>query len=114
MLAYLITHTDFESFDLETWLPKIQNAITQLDLLVFIPIGEPDLIKCPEWEHPELRSRVDEELHDIILGDVWDFNLEVLEVSGSLSERLHQVLAHKKFDREPSFSRQESRHLGRN
>ena len=96
MLAYLITHTDFVSFDLETWLPKIQNAMLQLDLLIFVPIEEPDLITCPEWEYTELRSRVDGELHDIILGDVWDFNLEVLEVSGTLSERLHQILAHVK------------------
>jgi len=94
MLAYLKTHTDFEIFDLKTWLIKIQDAMQQLDLLVFVPVEEPDLITCPESENTGLRSRVDEELHDIILGNVWDFNLQVLEVNGTLSERLHQVLAH--------------------
>jgi hypothetical protein len=98
MLAYLIAHADYENFDLETWLPKIQNAMTQLDLLVFVPIEQPDLIMCPEGENTELRSRVDDELCDIILGDVWDFNLEVVEVSGSASERVNQVLRYGRFD----------------
>jgi len=93
MLAYLKTHNDFDSFDLKPWLPKIQNAMQQLDLLVFVPIEDPDVITCPESENIELRNRVDEELHDIILGNVLNLDLEVLEVNGTLSERLHQVLA---------------------
>jgi len=44
----------------------------------------------------DFELQVDEELHDIILRDIWDFNLEVLEVSGTISERLNQVLAHVK------------------
>jgi len=105
MLAYLLTHSDFESFDLESWLPKIRNTMTRHDLVVFVPIEEPDLIVCPEWEDTRLRSRVDEELRDIIIADAWDFQVDFVEVSGSVSERLHQVLRHEKLDRDPSSGR---------
>jgi hypothetical protein len=91
-LAYIVSHPDYDSFDVNTRVPKIQNAMEKLDLLVFVPIEAPDLVTCPEWENKELRSRVDEELQDIIIGDTWDFNFKALEASGTVSERSHQVL----------------------
>jgi hypothetical protein len=97
MLAYLITHNDSASFDVDTWLPEIQNALAKLDLLIFVPVEEPDQIECPEWENLELRSRVDEELRDMTLGDSWGFQLQGVEVNGSVSERIDGVLEHIQF-----------------
>ena len=91
-LAYMMTYADFDDYDLQAWLPKVLNALEQLDLLVLVPIEEPDLIVCPEWEDPELRIRVNDELYSLILGDIGDFHVPVVTVNGAVSERVHQVL----------------------
>src|SRR5688572_21905120 len=38
LLAYLAVHEDAEGFDLEQWLPRVQEAVEALDLVVFVPI----------------------------------------------------------------------------
>ena len=67
---------------------KVQNVITEIDLIVFVPIEDPDLISCPESELPELRSRVNKILNEWI----WDFGVETIEVKGTVSARRDQIL----------------------
>ena len=92
LLAYLLTHHDADQFELEDWLPRSQAAMQRLDLLVFVPIEDPDRIPVDDTDDEDLRLRVDEELRDIVVADRWGFATETVEVLGDTSERLHQVL----------------------
>lgn len=67
---------------------RIESIMTSIDLLIFVPIEEPDLIVCHEADMPGLRYRVNE----ILIERVRDFGVEVLEVKGTLQQRLTQVL----------------------
>ena len=93
MLAYLIAHRDSAGLDVEAWLPRLESAMRRLDLIVFVPIEHPDRVIVSDPEDRELRRRVDEELRDIVVADRWGFDLEAIEVAGTLRERTRQVLA---------------------
>jgi predicted ATPase len=93
ILGYLLSHTDVEAFDLEEWLPRVQIAIRKLDLLVFLPIEEPDRIVLPLSQDAAYRQRVDEKLKEIILENSFDFEVDVLEVAGSPKKRVERVMA---------------------
>jgi GTPase SAR1 family protein len=67
---------------------KVKSVMSEIDLIVFVPIEDPDLISCPESELPELRSQVNEILSEWI----GDFGIETMEVNGTLSARREQVL----------------------
>jgi hypothetical protein len=62
--------------------------MTKINLLVFVPIEEPDLILCQESDFPKLRKRVNEILNNWVL----DFGIETIKVKGTLLSRLDQVL----------------------
>jgi len=94
ILGYLLSHTDVEAFDLEEWLPRVQTAIRKLDLLVFLPIEEPDRIVLPLSQDAAYRQRVDEKLKEMILENSFDLEVDVLEVTGSPKTRVEMVLAH--------------------
>jgi predicted ATPase len=94
MLAYLVAHPDSEGMEIEDWLPRLENAMRRLDLIVFVPIEHPDRVLVSDPEDRALRRRVDEELRDILIGDRWDFGLETIEVTGTLRERASRVLAY--------------------
>jgi AAA domain len=94
ILGYLLSHSDAEAFALKEWLPRIQTAIRKLDLLVFLPIEEIDRIVLPLSQDAAYRRRVDEMLREIVLDDSFDFEVDVLEVTGSPQKRVEQVLEH--------------------
>ncbi len=94
ILGYLLSQTDAEAFNLKEWLPRVQTAIKKLDLLVFLPIEEPDRIVLPRSQDAAYRQRVDEKLREVILENVFDFEVDVLEVSGDPQTRVDLVLAH--------------------
>ena len=94
ILAYLMTHDDSEAFDADRWLARVRDAMQQLDLIIFVPIEEPDRVSVSASDHRRLRRRVDEELRDIVLDDRWSFGVPAIEVAGSASERALQVLSH--------------------
>lgn len=96
MLAYLGAHEDAEAFDADRWLTKVRQAMWQLDLIVFVPIEEPDRVSVSASDHRRLRRRVDEDLRDIALDDRWSFGVPAIEVAGPVSARVRQVLAHLK------------------
>lgn len=86
LLAYIQTISASEN--IEPFYHKVQNIIKEIDLLVFVPIENPDLISCPEFELSELRQQVNEILNEWI----WDFDIETIEVTGTLSARMNQVI----------------------
>lgn len=63
-------------------------AMSQIDLLVFVPIERPDLIICQEPDLPDLRREVNDTLQDWI----GDLNNTTLEVKGTLENRKKQIL----------------------
>lgn len=67
---------------------KVMEAMSEIDLLVFVPIENPDRIGCPESEFPELRKQVNELLEE------WmdDFDIETIVVKGSIMERIKQIV----------------------
>ncbi|MNX89466.1 hypothetical protein D3C86_1214810 [compost metagenome] len=62
--------------------------MTEIDLLVFVPVENPDVIITNEPEFPELRAKVDDLLHEWID----DFDIETIRVSGTLRQREEQLL----------------------
>jgi energy-coupling factor transporter ATP-binding protein EcfA2 len=93
ILGYLLTHADAEAFDLKEWLPRVKTALGKLDLIIFLPIENPDQIVLPLSQDAAYRLRVDEKLQEIILEDSFDFEVDVLEVTGSPQARLGRALA---------------------
>ncbi|MNK18880.1 hypothetical protein D3C87_370950 [compost metagenome] len=67
---------------------KVREAMTEIDLLVFVPVENPDVIITNEPEFPELRAKVDDLLHEWID----DFDIETIRVSGTLRQREEQLL----------------------
>ncbi|HTF99631.1 MAG TPA: ATP-binding protein [Nitrospirota bacterium] len=94
MLGYLLSQSDAEAFDLKEWLPRALSAISKLDLIVFLPIETPDRIVLPLSQDIDYRERVDKTLQEIIVENRFSFAVDVLEATGSLHERVEQVLAH--------------------
>jgi hypothetical protein len=94
ILGYLLSHAEAEAFNLEEWLPRVQTAIKKLDLVVFLPIEEPDRIVLPRSQDAAYRQRVDEKLREVILDNIFDFEVDVLEVSGNPQKRVQLVLAY--------------------
>jgi predicted ATPase len=94
ILGYLLSHTDAEAFNLGEWLPRVQTAIKKLDLVVFLPIEEPDRIVLPLSQDAAYRQRVDDKLREVILENIFDFEVDVLEVSGNTQTRVERVLAY--------------------
>jgi predicted ATPase len=94
LLGYLLSHTDAEAFELEKWLPRVRTAVRKLDLVVFIPIEEPDRIVLPLSQDAAYRRRVDEKLKEILLDNSFDLEVDVLEITGSPQTRVERVLSH--------------------
>jgi len=67
----------------------LDDIVSKIDLLVFVSIEQPDLIKCNKSNFPELRYQVNELLNDVIA----DLNIETLEVKGSVMNRKDQILS---------------------
>jgi hypothetical protein len=92
MVAYLITHHDSDGFDVDDWIPRVRSAMQRLDLIVFVPIEDPDRVVVSDPQESELRQRVDEEFRGIVVDDRWDFGVDAIEVAGTSRQRARQVL----------------------
>jgi len=93
LLGYLLTHEDADAVDVDAWLSRVQELITSLDLIVFVPIEAPDRIAVPR-EQAALRADVDAELRTIVVDDTYGFEVDVITVAGTTAARVQQVLAH--------------------
>jgi len=86
LLAYI--HAVSKTKNIQTLYQEMTAAMSQIDLLVFVPIETPDLIICQESDLPKLRHQVNDILQDWIGG----LSNEVLEVSGTLEHRKKLIL----------------------
>lgn len=70
------------------WYEAVQQAMATIDLLVFVPVENPDRTGCAADALPKLRTLVNETI------ETWlpDFDIPLVEVSGTLAERERQVL----------------------
>ena len=93
-LAYLATHRDGSAFDPEPWMERSRTAMETLDLVVLVPIEQPDRIPLSAEDRPKWRRRVADELRGLLLDDAWNLGVACIEVRGSVGERLDQVLRH--------------------
>ena len=66
------------------------DALATMDLVVLVPVERPDRVEAAEA--PKLRRRVDQVLHEMLVERAWPFSARVLEVSGSVDDRMQQVL----------------------
>jgi hypothetical protein len=92
ILAYLLSHEDSDSFEIDEWLPKVRAALKTLDLVVFVPIEEKDRIVLPAHEDAEHRLSVHETLREILVEDSLRFRRDVLVVEGSPEARARRVM----------------------
>lgn len=87
ILAYL--HVIDPGRNIQLLFETAQTIIAGIDLLVFVPIEEPDLISGHQTDQPQLRSLVNDLLYDWIT----DLSIKAIEVSGTSSNRRDLVLA---------------------
>lgn len=68
---------------------KMMNALSQIDLLVFVPVEMPDVMICQPSELPGLRADV----NDFLLMWMEDLsNNEIITVQGTVANRKKQIL----------------------
>ena len=89
-VAYL--HAIDDSFDVGEHLDAIGTSMGMLDLVVLVPIETPDRITVPTHENRRLRQRVDRLIQELVLDDPYGLEMQTLEVSGSLDQRVAAVL----------------------
>jgi predicted ATPase len=101
LLGYILTLSDAESFELDDWMPEIREAIESLDLIVFLPVEADDRIAAPATEDEDFRQQVDEKLKEIIRDNPYDFDVEILEVTGTRKQRVARVMDRVKGAKSP-------------
>lgn len=82
-----------EDFDYEELVSKIEEGLSSLDAIIFLPIEEPDVIEIPRSEDRSFREMVDEKLKELILEDALGLfrDVEILEVTGTIDERTKSI-----------------------
>lgn len=86
LLAYIYAIN--KSRDISSFYADMTNAMAQIDLLVIVPIENPDLIQCGASDLPRLRQQVD----DIVQEWAADLPVKTVTAKGSLANRTKQVL----------------------
>ncbi|SFM88098.1 AAA domain-containing protein [Chitinophaga sp. YR627] len=86
ILAYI--HAIDPNRNIESLFETAQSILSTIDLLVFVPIESPDLISGQQSDLPKLRYKV----NDILDNWIWDLGIDVIEVSGTVSNRRDQLL----------------------
>ena len=72
---------------------RAARAMETLDLLVFVPIERPDRVQPGPAEDLRLRARVDRMLRALLIEGELAVGASVIEVSGTVEDRVEQVLA---------------------
>lgn len=93
VLTYLATHEDGDAFEIEPWQDRVKAAMETLDLVVFVPIEDPDRVAVPSHEDRAQRAAVHDQLEALLVDGELGCEVEVLRVEGSVRERLEQVMA---------------------
>jgi predicted ATPase len=79
-------------FELDDWLDDLSEAMDNIDLVVFVPIEEPDRVVVGASEDRRLRRRVDAALRALLFDDPDELVGDVIEVEGDVDRRVAQVL----------------------
>lgn len=85
LLAYIEA---IGGYNTQSLYSKAKDAMKEIDLLVFVPIENPDILVYTEPDLSELRFLVNDILNDW----VWDFDIETVEVNGTPSNRCKQII----------------------
>lgn len=95
-LAYAKSLKDGDPVDSRDWLEAAAPGLEALDVILFCPVESPDRIPTPASEDRKLRAAVDRRLKDFVLDDSFGLlsHVRVVELRGSLEDRLKQALAH--------------------
>lgn len=91
-LAYLSCHHDRAGFILEDALPEVLTALITLDLIVYLPIENPDRIRLPASEDEDFRAAVDDWLRAFLFKERYNLTTAILEIQGNLTSRVEQIL----------------------
>lgn len=92
-LAYLSTLDRRDLHRLSDWFDLVKEAMGTIDLTVYVPIENPDRIDVA-GEYPKLRRLVDRKLRAFLADDELGIAPTVVEVQGSVLERLQQIVRH--------------------
>ena len=90
-LSYLVVLRGSDGVVEET--ARTARAMSTLDLIVFVPIEDPDRIQPGRDEAGRLRKQVDRLLRALLVEGGLRVRAPVVEVSGALGDRVEQVLA---------------------
>lgn len=90
LVAYLQS-TDAE-LDIDEYVDAIRPSMETLDLIVVLSIEDPDRIAIPAHEDRRFRRRVDERMRTLLLDDPHGFGTPTVEVTGTLDDRVRQVV----------------------
>lgn len=97
--AYILALRDLRREDvamglLEAARQMVARAITNLDLIVYLPLDEVDGIGVPDEEDPQLRQAVDARLEQILTDDEFDLSgkgVLLVEARGTTAQRLRTL-----------------------
>lgn len=92
LLAYLSVLDESEGVGVEFEADEVREAMRRIDVVVYVPIEEPDRVGGSGPDPGRLRRRVDEALRDMVFDDPWEFSIPTIEVAGTPQERVAQIL----------------------
>jgi hypothetical protein len=75
----------------EAFADEIRDAVERLDLIVVVPIEEPERIALAAHEDGRWRRRVDARLRPLVLDDLLGLGTISIEVHGTVRQRARQV-----------------------
>lgn len=78
--------------DYDIDLDALREAMSVFELVVFVPIEQPDRITVSTSEHRRLRADVDTNLRSLVLDDSLGLDLTTVEADGPLDARVDEVM----------------------
>jgi len=91
-IAYSLSVTDSDYFNIDSWLPALNEALNSLDLIFFLPV-EPG-IPVPASQNNAFRRNVDDQLNDILHSNTLEFDVKVIIIQGSRGKRAEIAMGH--------------------
>ena len=91
LFAYLLVLDRLPPDAVAAWFREVHEATASIDLVVFVPIEQPDRVLGASA--PRLRRRVDRLLRAGLVEGEWGLAAPVLEVDGSPEDRVEQIRA---------------------
>ncbi len=89
--AYINSLNNNSTILTDDYREKLIDSMEQIDIVILVPVENPDRIRCPESENPELRKEVDSELQNLIYEFEDSCEYDIIEVRGNNQKRLELV-----------------------